>query len=63
MEKKTVLENLDLVLLVMDETVDGGWAALSPSWLYLSQNAAVLVLLDNRQPLLRYFCKRWPCCA
>ena len=23
-EKKTVLENLDLVLLVMDETVDGG---------------------------------------
>lgn len=24
MEKKTVLENLDLVLLVMDETVDGG---------------------------------------
>ena len=27
MEKKTVLENLDLVLLVMDETVDGGYAA------------------------------------
>ena len=24
MEKKTVLENLDLVLLTMDETVDGG---------------------------------------
>ena len=24
MEKKTVLENLDLVLLAMDETVDGG---------------------------------------
>ena len=24
-EKKTVLENLDLVLLVMDETVDGGY--------------------------------------
>ena len=23
-EKKTVLENLDLVLLTMDETVDGG---------------------------------------
>ena len=26
MEKKTVLENLDLVLLAMDETVDGGCA-------------------------------------
>jgi hypothetical protein len=23
-EKKTVLENLDLILLAMDETVDGG---------------------------------------
>lgn len=26
-EKKTVLENLDLVLLAMDETVDKGYAA------------------------------------
>ena len=25
-EKKTVLENLDLILLAMDETVDGGCA-------------------------------------
>lgn len=33
-EKKTVLENLDLVLLVMDETVDGGYAssALNPMY-------------------------------
>lgn len=31
MEKKTVLENLDLVLLAMDETVDGG-CALCPAW-------------------------------
>lgn len=29
MEKKTVLENLDLVLLTMDEAVDGGCARLS----------------------------------
>ena len=29
MEKKTVLENLDLVLLVMDETVDGGYVGLT----------------------------------
>lgn len=29
MEKKTVLENLDLVLLVMDETVDGGYVHLA----------------------------------
>lgn len=27
-EKKTVLENLDLVLLAMDETVDGGYVML-----------------------------------
>jgi len=26
-EKKTVLENLDLILLAMDETVDGGCAS------------------------------------
>lgn len=25
MEKKTVLENLDLVLLSVDEIIDGGW--------------------------------------
>lgn len=29
-EKKTVLENLDLVLLAMDETVDKGCAAVDP---------------------------------
>ena len=28
-EKKTVLENLDLILLAMDEIVDRGWAPLS----------------------------------
>lgn len=27
-EKKTVLENLDLVLLAMDEIVDGGWVGI-----------------------------------
>lgn len=30
-EKKTVLENLDLVLLAMDETVDGGCAPALPN--------------------------------
>jgi hypothetical protein len=28
-EKKTVLENLDLVLLCMDEIVDGGWVSVA----------------------------------
>ena len=28
-EKKTVLENLDLILLAMDETVDGGCASFT----------------------------------
>jgi hypothetical protein len=31
-DKKTVLENLDLVLLVMDEVVDGGCALGSITW-------------------------------
>ena len=53
MEKKTVLENLDLVLLVMDETVDGGWAALSPSWLCSPLKGTVLVSWDSRIALLR----------
>jgi len=34
-EKKTVLENLDLVLLVMDETVDGGYASSALDQMYV----------------------------
>lgn len=38
-DKKTVLENLDLVLLVMDEIVDGGCATCSAHCTHMMQSA------------------------
>lgn len=50
-EKKTVLENLDLVLLAMDETVDGGCAML-----YTGACIVVHQPLGGRQWLCPSFC-------
>ena len=50
-EKKTVLENLDLVLLTMDETVDGGCVAwTSPTLAHLP--AGMFVKMPVYQALM-----------
>ena len=60
LEKKTVLENLDLVLLAMDETIDGGYAAHSLScnhttnteWVIATDLLALCMIgLDNQVSL------------
>lgn len=65
MEKKTVLENLDLVLLVMDETVDGGYASFALLSLptssqclqcyYLSFNTPATAGVDVKRCMLSYY--------
>ena len=52
MEKKTVLENLDLILLAMDETVDGGCVLeyLYCLGYFLTKDLQLFRLLPGRSP-------------
>ena len=52
-EKKTVLENLDLILLAMDETVDGGCAPPHP-FCYALGSARMLLARREQWPWMEH---------
>lgn len=44
-DKREALENLDLILLCLDEIVDGGYAFISSPQLFLAQKSLIYFLI------------------
>ncbi len=52
-DKRTILENLDYMLLIVDELIDEGYATIPSSWLFPFHNSYIYINLLN---IFFFFC-------